>query len=121
MKKFLIAFAVLLGAALCGVAAARALLPVSACAVSEEHINALILETSYETVKARLGCDGERHVVYDEGGFRIETYRWRGTAWPYGTFTGHFYNGVMHGTEKLWLNAYATWPENRLEKLAASR
>lgn len=82
---------------------ARAMLPDTHCAVSIDQITAVKLQTSYDVVKSQLGCDGARDVEFDIDGLLAETYSWRGSAWPYSTFKGTFYNGVLHQTETMTL------------------
>ena len=82
---------------------ARAVLPDTQCAVSADQIAAVKLQTSYDVVKFQLGCEGARELEFDIDGLRSETYSWRGSAWPYSTFKGTFYNGVLHKTEAMTL------------------
>ncbi|MEQ1717073.1 MAG: hypothetical protein ABL907_13985 [Hyphomicrobium sp.] len=80
---------------------ARARLPASECAVSQAQIDALVIEKmSYADVKGVLGCDGilKQRQAYSAD-LVIEDYAWRGNAWPYARFQGHFINGQLHGTE----------------------
>lgn len=100
--------------------AGRAVLPGSQCAVSAAQITQVKLETSYEQVKAALGCDGVRTVDFEIEDLRSETYSWRGTAWPYSTFTGHFYNGTLHGTDQLVLNFEVNWHTPEPDLVTAS-
>ena len=81
------------------------LLPVTDCTFSQDAIDALQLETSYDSVRAALGCEGVR-VSREPWGTEIvkEVYQWRGTAWPFGRLEAVFYNRVLHRTQKLWLN-----------------
>ena len=94
-----------------GLAVARAQLPASACVVTETQVDALQLEKmSYADVKSKLGCEGVLKQRQDYGGkIVIEDYAWRGDAWPYAHFQGHFINGVLHGTDKRWLALNLTW------------
>lgn len=89
---------------------ARAVLPVTACVVSEAQIATLVLEKmSYADVAAKLGCDGVLKRQLDYGGqIFIEDYSWRGDAWPYARFDGHFINRQLHGTDKRWLRLNVT-------------
>ena len=92
------------------IAVARALLPKTSCTVTEAQIDGLVVERmSYQDVKTGLGCDGLLTSREDIGGTILtEDYAWRGDAWPYGKFEGHFINGKLHGTSKIWLDwAYA--------------
>ena len=94
-----------------GIAVARAILPPTSCAVAEAEVDALQLEKmSYSDVKVKLGCDGVLKQRQDYGGqILIEDYAWRGDAWPYARFQGHFINGVLHGTDKRWLTLNLSW------------
>jgi hypothetical protein len=85
---------------------ARAWLPKTACTITEAQVDGLAVEKmSYQDVKTVLGCDGVRTNSDDLGGsIVIEDFSWRGDAWPYGKFDGHFINGKLHGTSKIWLN-----------------
>lgn len=103
----ILAFLILTPAA--SLVTARAMLPASTCEVTTAQIAAVRLETSYDAVKQVLGCDGVHTLDFEIEGLRSDIYRWRGKAWPYATFTGHFYNGVLHGTDQVWLNLQATW------------
>ncbi|MEQ1653437.1 MAG: hypothetical protein ABL897_13175 [Hyphomicrobium sp.] len=89
-----------------GLIVARATLPVTACVVSEAQIATLVLEQmSYADVAAKLGCDGALRARTDYGSeLVIEDYSWRGDAWPYARFDGHFINRQLHGTDKRWLS-----------------
>lgn len=111
MKKL---FAVLGGLAALPVgtiALARINLPATTCKVAQAQINQLELgKISYDGVAHVFGCEGELAKREDFGSLRIETYRWRGDAWPYGVFAGHFYNGVMHGTDVRSLSVNLSWP-----------
>lgn len=100
--------------------AARATLPQSECEVSEAQIAAVQLETRLEQVRAALGCDGVRAVEFEIEGLTSETYSWRGTAWPYSTFTGHFYNGVLHGKDARTVSFSLSWAEPEGEAVAAA-
>lgn len=97
---------------------ARAMLPASTCEVTTDQIAAIKLETSYEAVKQILGCDGVHTLDFEIEGLRSDIYRWRGRAWPYATFTGHFYNGVLEGTEQITISLTATWHQPEAEKIA---
>ena len=92
---------------------ARAILPPTACEVSEAQIETLVLEKmSYNDVKSALGCAGILTKKEDfSGQLLIETYAWRGTAWPYATFEGEFINGVMHGKTTTWFTIKFTEPK----------
>lgn len=96
-----------------GLAAARWTLPASACAVSENAIATLELEQMTESdVVARLGCDGVHAIELDDPTIRIETVSWRGDGWPYAVFEAHLINGLLHGTNKTWLNLGLTPPKH---------
>lgn len=110
MRTFFYVFsALVLVVPMSAVGAARALLPQSQCEVSQAQMFAVKLEISYSDVKAVLGCDGVRHLGFHIEGLTSETYSWRGTAWPYATFTGHFYNGVLHGIDQVVLSLDFDW------------
>jgi hypothetical protein len=89
-----------------GITIARALLPNSACTVTEAQVDSLVLEKmSYAGVRTKLGCDGILINSDDYGGkLIIEDYAWQGDVWPYGKLEGHFINGILHGTSKTWFN-----------------
>lgn len=79
--------------------------PATACTVSEAQIAAVKLESmNYADVTKLFGCEGKLAGREDYGEIVIETFAWRGEAWPYGAFDGEFINGVLHGTKKTWLN-----------------
>lgn len=88
---------------------ARAMLPASSCEVTSAQVAAVKIETSYDDVRQVLGCDGVHTVDFEFEGFRSDTYRWRGAAWPYATFIGHFYNGILHWTQHVSLQLDTTW------------
>lgn len=90
----------LLGAA-AAIAVARFSLPKSACVVSPEAVSGLELEKLDRAgVIAALGCDGVLSKRDDYGGkLLVEDYAWRMSVWPYGRFSGHFINGVLHGKQ----------------------
>ena len=99
--------------AVVGVAAARWTMPASACAVSEDAIATLELEKMTESdVVSRLGCDGVHAVELDDPKLRIETVSWRGDGWPYAVFEASLINGILHGTEKTWLNIRIKPPQH---------
>jgi hypothetical protein len=114
MKKFIRYFALTvvvvtalaLVSAVSGIAIARAMLPKSACAVTESQVDTLVLEKmSYADVRSTLGCNGVLVKKEDYGPkLVIEDYGWQGDTWPYSKFEGHFINGVLHGTSKTWFN-----------------
>jgi hypothetical protein len=118
MKKFfryfvltvLFVTALALVSAVSGVAIARAMLPKSACAVTESQVDSLVLEKmSYADVRSTLGCNGILVKKEDYGPtLVIEDYGWKGDTWPYSKFEGHFINGVLHGTEKRWISFNVT-------------
>lgn len=112
LRALLAALAGLLGLIGVAIAAGRMLLPASACAVNEAQIEALVLERmSQAEVASALGCAGVPAEMTDLGAdITIERVRWRGTAWPYGVLTAQFINGVLHGTEKVWLDLRLSWP-----------
>ncbi len=94
-----------------GLAVARWSLPASACAVTEPAIDALALERMTDAdVIARLGCDGVHKVEIDTPEIRMERVSWQGDAWPYARFEATFINGVLHGTEKRWINLAISAP-----------
>lgn len=104
----MLAFAAWIGSTL---AAMQLLLPATACTVSETQIDGLKLEAmSYADVKRVFGCDGKLAARQDYGAIVIETFVWRGEAWPYGAFEGEFINGQLHGTRKTWLTAAVNLP-----------
>lgn len=112
LKRILSVFVVTVILVAAAVAGVRTIvLPATACTVSEDAIDALKLETSYDSVRAALGCEGVL-VSREVWGTKLvkEVYHWRGTAWPFGRFEALFYNGVMHGTEKRWINLQVTLP-----------
>lgn len=107
--------------AMVGLAVARLALPASSCAVSESAIAGFELEKTKGTeVAARLGCDGVHKVELDSEQLRIETVSWRGDAWPYAVFKVLLVNGVLHGTDKTWLNLKLSLPSSPAEKSAAA-
>jgi hypothetical protein len=116
LKKLAIAVAVLLLAvivvAIAGFGIARALLPRSACSVTEAQYRALSMEMAYEKARSVLGCDGVLLSKQTYGDIVIETYAWRGTAWPYGRVQTTFINGTLQGTDLRWLDLSFT-PSNR--------
>lgn len=102
---------------------ARARLPASACAVSQAQIDALVIgKMSYADVKGVLGCDGVLKVREDYGAkLVIEDYAWRGDAWPYARFQGHFINGKLHGTETYRISLAIHWDEPEQELASVLR
>ena len=89
---------------------ARATMPATSCTVTEAQIDTLVLEkTTYAEVASKLGCDGVKKVKLDAGQLKIENISWRGDAWPYAKFEGHFINGVLHGVDKRWIRLNLTW------------
>ena len=111
MRKLFAVLALLAALPVCAIALARANLPDTGCAVTQAQIDTLELEKmNYADVAGVFGCEGELAKREDLGSLRIETYRWRGDAWPYGVFAGHFYNGVMHGTDVRSLSVNLSWP-----------
>lgn len=102
MNRLWLTLRALLALLVLGYAGVRASLPPSVCAVEEERFDRLILEKMrYGEVKTRLGCEGVR-IAYQKysDDLILETYAWRGAAWPYAVVKGEFINGVLHGTEK---------------------
>lgn len=92
-------------------AAMQLLLPTTACTVSETQISHLKLESmSYADVRRVFGCDGKLAARQDYGEIVVETFAWRGNAWPYGAFEGEFINGTLHGTRKTWLTLAVNLP-----------
>ena len=113
LKTVLAALAVSLIAAAVGIAVARASLPQSACAITQDQVARLALEKmTYADVVKVLGCDGVRKVVLSADHLLIEDVSWRGDAWPYGMFKGHFINGVLHGTDVRWLTLNLAQDQN---------
>ena len=84
---------------------ARLTLPRTSCSVTEAQIDSLELsKMSYDDVSRRLGCAGALKSREVYGTLVIETYGWRGAAWPFGEFEGEFINHRLEGTSKTWLN-----------------
>ena len=118
MKKYirylvlsiLIVTAVAIVTAVSGVVIARAMLPKSACAVTEAQVDTLVLEKmSYADVRSTLGCNGVLVKKEDYGPkLVVEDYGWQGDTWPYSKFDGHFINGTLHGTSKTWFKLQLT-------------
>jgi hypothetical protein len=114
IRYFFLSVAVITGlsvvTAVSGVVIARAMLPKSACAVTEANVESLILEKmSYADVRSTLGCNGVLVKKEDYGPkLVIEDYGWQGDTWPYSKFEGHFINGTLHGTEKRWISFNVT-------------
>lgn len=102
MNRFWLTVRALLALLVLGYTGVRASLPPSACDVEEARFDTLILEKMrYGEVKAHLGCEGVR-IAYQKYSDEliVETFAWRGAAWPYAVVKGEFINGVLHGTEK---------------------
>jgi hypothetical protein len=116
LRKLAIAVALLLLAvavvAIAGFGIARALLPGSACVVTEAQYKGLSMEMAYEKAISVLGCEGVLVSKQTHGDIVIENYAWRGTAWPYGRVQTTFINGTLQGTELRWLDLSFT-PSNR--------
>jgi hypothetical protein len=85
-------------------------LPATSCTVTLAAAEAAPLERPYAAVRDALGCDGVMVARTDFGHtLRIETYRWRGDAWPFGWVDGRFYNGIMHGRDVRWVALRLGW------------
>lgn len=114
MKMLAIVLGLIMALPALAIAVARATLPKTSCSVTEAQLETLVLEKmSYDDVKIALGCDGVLASKQDfDGVVLIETYQWRGDAWPFGRFDGEFINRKMHGTSKLWLNLKVSADKN---------
>lgn len=112
IKRIAGALLALLVVALGAAFAARALyLPATTCSVGYDTVTGLDLEIDYASVRAKLGCDGQLASAQELApGLKQEIYRWRGDAWPFGSFEGLFYNGILHGKDVRWLTLDFTWP-----------
>lgn len=100
MRRFLFGLsAVVLAVPATALVAARLSLPQTACSVGPQQLSKVMLEMHYDDVRAAIGCDGVRTVDFEVEGLQSETFHWRGSQWPYSTFSGRFINGVLHGTE----------------------
>jgi hypothetical protein len=96
--------------ALAGVAVARALLPDTACSVTDTQYRALSMEISYDKARTVLGCEGVLISRSDLGDLVIETYAWRGAAWPYGRVETVFMNRTLQKSSLLWLDLKLSRP-----------
>lgn len=113
IKVCLIVTAVGLMAAAVGIAVARVSLPNSACAITQEQVARLELEKmTHADVVQVFGCDGVHKLVLASEKITIEDVSWRGDAWPYGVFQGHFINGVLHGTDVRWVTLNLAQAQN---------
>ena len=105
LKMLAIVLVFLVAATAATIAIARATLPATACAVREPEIDKLSMDMTYDKAKSLLGCDG---VLLSKEKFGdslvIESYAWRGDAWPYGRFKAEFFNKTLQATTKLWLH-----------------
>lgn len=113
LKASLIVAALGLLAAAVGIAVARVSLPKSACTITQDQVARLELEKmTHADVVQIFGCDGVHKLVLAAEHITIEDISWRGDAWPYGVFQGHFINGVLHGTDVRWLTLNLAQDQN---------